>query len=116
MSLENKPFYLDEIFEINKNDINYTKDAELFQDILRYFNIEIDKVKINNNDNLDNKKEISIWVRTQPKGFTIRDLENWLMKKNRYFLLIYIQVQKQKHQWFLVLQIMINRLRFPSKG
>jgi hypothetical protein len=57
MTLENKPFYLDEIFEINKNDINYTKDAELFQDILRYFNIELDKVEINNNNNLDNKKK-----------------------------------------------------------
>jgi hypothetical protein len=114
MTLENKPFYLDEIFEINKNDINYTKDAELFQDILRYFNIELDKVEINNNNNLDNKKEISISVRTQPEAFTIRDLENWLIKKIDIFF-IYIQVQKQKHQCFLVLQTMINRLRLPLK-
>ena len=84
-SLENNVFYLDEIFEKNKNNLNYTKNAELFQDILRYFKIEVVQAERNNGD-LDNKKGLSISLHTQPETFTIRDLEKWLMRKNRHFL------------------------------
>lgn len=92
-SLENKTSYLDEIFETNKDDINYTKDAELFQDILKYFTIEEIEHIDNNQENVDNnnsdKKGKWISLKTEPQVFKTRELENWLMKNNRYFINLY---------------------------
>jgi hypothetical protein len=44
---KNREFYLDHIFETNENDGSYSREAELLQDILKYFQIiEIDNLMI----------------------------------------------------------------------
>ena len=92
-SLENKISYLNDIFEKDENNIYYTKNAELFQDILKYFTIveeeHTDKNQENVDNNNSNKKGKWISLKTEPHFFKIRELENWLMKNNRYFINLY---------------------------
>jgi hypothetical protein len=88
---KSKEFYLDNIFETNKNDGSYTREAELLQDILKYFQIiEIDNFNDNSQRNVVNNNE-GKWIplKTKPEIFKIRDLEYWLMKHNRYFIELY---------------------------
>ena len=85
---KNKEFYLDHIFETNEGA--YTKQAELLQDILKYFQIiEIDNFNGNQGNVVNNNDGKWISLQTEPQVFKIKELENWLMKHNRYFIGLY---------------------------
>ena len=89
---KSKEFYLDHIFETNENNGSYTREAELLHDILKYFEIiEIDNFNDNNQGNIANNNNKGKWLslQTKPQAFKIRELENWLIDNNRFFINFY---------------------------